>query len=1681
MESSVQSVDRWDSPGDPGQRAFVSPSFTAQHDEEACLTRVDDKGTERVITSGGDAETVLGKEPGGTLSEKNAGKGPGGTPSEKNAGKGPSRMPSENVGKGPGGVPSEKYAGKGPSGKPSENPGKGPSGTPSEKYAGKEPCGTPSEKNAGVVEGGGSIPDLNHPGLAAPVRELPKDSDNGKPAGADKDRGDTTLLRGAANGAEASGMLHSDAAPLAESNSSEEVVCVPVMDSEVEVADTVEVEVPVADILDVEVPLTESGIEAEAARVPQGVEVEMEVQVADMVEVEVPTVDSLEGVETLPMQASKSEPTMETVAMETRAAEDAPGVETADSEEVVEDTSNVQMADSEVVVETALAEGASNVERADSEAAVETTAPPEETSVSASDQLADTRAGKSSKSACIQWVELADDVKDSLSEPVSDAVCSETVCQEQSTGLAVMESAATPGGAVETTPAKESRSVETTPAKESCNVETTPAKESCSVETTPAKESRNVETTPAKESCNVETTPAKESCSVETTPAKESRNVETTPAAAVETTRVKESHSVETTPANESCNVETVPAAAVETTCVKESCSAETTPAKESRNVETTPAVESHSVETTPAKESFSVETTPATEGCNVETAPATERCKQPEEGAEDSKMENFGGSSHHLQLCSPDAAALSAGRETALMTTKPRTCNEGKATDACSAPNPRTSNTEDDETSPAGQAVTPSIAKVESSAGDVTSEVWPSPRDASCWLTPDAEGADRRAVKETQEEGSGTPEKVAHQKRGEVGGVADSVTCGAEVGSWGAEPAEVKKTGIVGNDVSRGGSPQKAFGVWEKEIGEKGDGTAERVPTSAGARVKGDGSGVDVSKTRTKGDGDGVGASETKTKGAGDGVGTSETQTMKESSDVGASKAQTRNNSDGVGASKTQTKNDGDGVGASKTQTQNDRSDVGASKTNKTKGDGVVGGVSKTKAKSGDGDVGVSKTKTRSGDDDAGASKTKESSKEGDEGAADRPGHVDNRPGVADESGFGSVQDEDVPAQTAGKADGKKQDVAAASTIPHSDGKSSAAEKDAKEEARPKLSHTGREDGSSSQVGAGDGRRNSAFKRSSSHERFGNIFDKFSQGGGLAKAVNATACKRDGGNGGAREEQVSNDSNLSKGSPAEPKPHCPGQAEDLKRKGGGEEQEEQSSGSSYAEEQEADQQEVGRGKIGDSSRTVDTKRSERDPESRTTGHQGNVKRGECSKSKAPLTVDSQSRGKNASVHKKDGAQEVKVDGNKKHSEGAQKSNDGYHKLNKSGEEADEGEDDNDEGKEVRAKKEPDEKSLADSPAQKGVKSAPTSKTSGADKNSNTYDKEVDNEDSDEDNVVSTDKKPEVSLSAQSKLAPGQSKGDASSDRDADSVDFNQATQANFSDESSSESNSDDEEETVVKHNSVDHDFIFTDGKGEEEEGEEREDGAEEEDNASDEKRSVHSEAADKDPGTPQFQFSRLKTCKTYSRKSELALANPDNLDVSESEESDDSVGQRASPVARAPERSSRTRENGDMKEGAAIPASRSLWKVEETRVVQDPSKSKPSIVSRITKALTSVPRNLGGAVPAASASWDVSKARPTSRVSCGLQKVKTPPQTLRVRSNPLPPDPRAKPKGRQRTLRKEGGGGIGSGDGSVVGVSIKVDVFECNICGKEFNALNRYKRHERSHSSGKRFCCDVS
>lgn len=239
---------------------------------------------------------------------------------------------------------------------------------------------------------------------------------------------------------------------------------------------------------------------------------------------------------------------------------------------------------------------------------------------------------------------------------------------------------------------------------------------------------------------------------------------------------------------------------------------------------------------------------------------------------------------------------------------------------------------------------------------------------------------------------------------------------------------------------------------------------------------------------------------------------------------------------------------------------------------------------------------------------------------------------------------------------------------------------------------------------------------------------------------------------------------------------------------------------------------------------------------------------------------------------------------------------------------------------------------------MADAPAQKDVRPAPASKASRADRSSGTDNKAADNEGGDEDDEVSTDK--ETAVSARSKLRPGQSEGDASSDRDADSVDLNQATQANFSDESSSESNSDDEEGTVVKHNRVDRDFIFTDGKGEEEE--EREDGAEENDNAGDEKRPVHSEAADKDPGTPQFQFSRLKTCKTYSRKSELALANPDDLDASESEESDDSDGQHASPVARAPQRSSRTRENGDVKEGAAVPASRSLWKVEETRVVQD-------------------------------------------------------------------------------------------------------------------------------------------
>ena len=667
-------------------------------------------------------------------------------------------------------------------------------------------------------------------------------------------------------------------------------------------------------------------------------------------------------------------------------------------------------------------------------------------------------------------------------------------------------------------------------------------------------------------------------------------------------------------------------------------------------------------------------------------------------------------------------------------------------------------------------------------------------------------------------------------------------------------------------------------------------------------------------------------------------------------------------------------------------------------------------------------------------GDGDVDVSKTIDCYEDCDEGVTDK---------LDDNAESGIAQGEDTPAQVADKANGKKQDMAAAS-VRYNNNNNGAAEVTADDEMRPELSHVRVENGSRTQVNASDRRGNFASKRSASHERFGNIFEKFSQGGDLAEGV-AVAIK-DGENGGPEEEKMRDDNDLGKASPVEKsKPRPRRQAEDLQCKEREEELEQQSTRSSSSEE-EVDKPKEGR--MGNESKNVDSQVKEHDTESRQTKAVGDVERGESSRNPFSPAADILPL-KKASPDNEKEAKESKLE------------------ENESGDEdSDDGDDESDEGeKKAGVKKEIDENSLMDSEAQTALKSAPISENSKPDKNSNAGGMEADIKHGDKENADITNEEAEDSF--QSKLKPDEGQKAASSERDVKSVDQNQATQADFSDDSSSVSNSVDEGKMAAKHNSVEHDFIFTEEK--EEDGR-KDDG----DNISDEKKSVYSEATDKDPGTPQFQFSGLKTFKTYSRKNEPVHADTDDLDTSEDEGSDDSDSRCSTPVTRGPQRNLRNRENGDVKEVGRDTDSKSLWKVEETRFVQDPTKSKPSIVSRITKALTSTSRNLGGAVPISSMSRDIGNAKRVPSASCDLGKAKTLPKTLRRRSNPLPQGPKTKPRGRQLSLKREGDGGGENG-------STRGEVFECSICGKEFNALSRFKRHERSHSSGKRYCCDVS
>ncbi|KAK7097240.1 microtubule-associated protein futsch-like [Littorina saxatilis] len=251
---------------------------------------------------------------------------------------------------------------------------------------------------------------------------------------------------------------------------------------------------------------------------------------------------------------------------------------------------------------------------------------------------------------------------------------------------------------------------------------------------------------------------------------------------------------------------------------------------------------------------------------------------------------------------------------------------------------------------------------------------------------------------------------------------------------------------------------------------------------------------------------------------------------------------------------------------------------------------------------------------------------------------------------------------------------------------------------------------------------------------------------------------------------------------------------------------------------------------------------------------------------------------------------------------------------------------------------------------------------------------------------------------------------------------------------------------------------------------------------AESDSNSEDDKSASSDSELDDNPATPQFQFSRTKTQKTYSKKSEEAQSrNSPPVYSSDSEAPEAASDSRHSTPSRKTA-ASRSKENRDTRNLNSSADSGSFWKVEETRLVQDPNRSKPSIVSRITKALTSSSRDLGKVVPAATAVQDTSQPKPVAHATLSAAKPKTPSQ--RRRSDPWA---KGSTKKRRRSKKKDGGAGAGGGGGGgavdrhvAATASVGEEVKKCNICGKEFLALYRYKRHMAAHATGKNFCCDT-
>ncbi|XP_076439027.1 uncharacterized protein LOC143277935 [Babylonia areolata] len=252
---------------------------------------------------------------------------------------------------------------------------------------------------------------------------------------------------------------------------------------------------------------------------------------------------------------------------------------------------------------------------------------------------------------------------------------------------------------------------------------------------------------------------------------------------------------------------------------------------------------------------------------------------------------------------------------------------------------------------------------------------------------------------------------------------------------------------------------------------------------------------------------------------------------------------------------------------------------------------------------------------------------------------------------------------------------------------------------------------------------------------------------------------------------------------------------------------------------------------------------------------------------------------------------------------------------------------------------------------------------------------------------------------------------------------------------------------------------------------------------------------------ADDSPGTPRFQLARTKTVKTYSKKSESkslsplstptttttttipittstttptttytrisskypaksqpALSDPTDVpsDTAESE-GYSSESPLPSPVIESAHSDSDEGTNDNNDSGGKLPSSKVLSCTTTTSLLHrdqlpkdsPPQNTTPTIVSRITKALTT-----------SASGRDPGKGGNSPGRSFVMK--------LKPMGGPAGTQPGASEAQRSR------GGEVSEG------AKVKAPVHRCDLCGKTFFTPGRLKKHELHHQAGKHFCCDV-